>query len=136
VTHLVSRLSTEHATCIGNNYRTVPVLSAVVQAMMNRHDANNNQNMSLDEFIRMYVRGRKGITHSLHCQYACACVCTEVVGITGQVVKLHTYHFTGANVLVCRCLFLQSCVRTFTAFDSNRTGRISLDFGQVRLAGR
>jgi hypothetical protein len=28
-------------------------VTAVVQAMMNRHDANNNQNMSLDEFIRM-----------------------------------------------------------------------------------
>ncbi len=28
------------------------------------------------------------------------------------------------------CLFLQSCVRTFTAFDQQRTGRITLDFNQ------
>ncbi len=28
------------------------------------------------------------------------------------------------------CLFLQSCVRTFTAFDPQRTGQIRLDFNQ------
>ncbi|PNW85918.1 hypothetical protein CHLRE_03g200050v5 [Chlamydomonas reinhardtii] len=28
------------------------------------------------------------------------------------------------------CLFLQSCVRTFTAFDQQRTGKITLDFNQ------
>lgn len=58
----------------------------VVQAMMNRHDPDNNNQMSLDEFIRM-------------------------------------------------CLFLQSCVRTFSAFDAQRTGRITLDFGQVSRLG-
>eukprot|EP00967_Tisochrysis_lutea_P031327 scaffold36898_cov21-Tisochrysis_lutea.AAC.2 len=38
------------------------------------------------------------------------------------------------SLLCClcdRCLFLQSCVRTFSAFDAQRTGRITLDFGQV-----
>uniref|UniRef100_A0A7S0X1H2 EF-hand domain-containing protein n=1 Tax=Chlamydomonas leiostraca TaxID=1034604 RepID=A0A7S0X1H2_9CHLO len=57
----------------------------VVQAMMSRHDPDNNNQMSLDEFIRM-------------------------------------------------CLFLQSCVRTFSAFDAQRTGRITLDFGQFVYA--
>ncbi len=28
------------------------------------------------------------------------------------------------------CLFLQSCVRTFTAFDAQRTGRVVMDFNQ------
>lgn len=32
------------------------------------------------------------------------------------------------------CLFLQSCVRTFTAFDPQRTGRVTLDFGQFVYA--
>lgn len=34
-----------------------------------------------------------------------------------------------------RCLFLQSCVRTFTAFDPSHSGRITIDFGQVRAVG-
>lgn len=29
------------------------IVSTVVQAMVNRHDVNNTQTMSLDEFIRM-----------------------------------------------------------------------------------
>ncbi|KAL6765832.1 hypothetical protein V8C86DRAFT_2450115, partial [Haematococcus lacustris] len=32
------------------------------------------------------------------------------------------------------CLFLQSCARTFTAFDPNKTGRVTLDFGQFVYA--
>mmetsp|Transcript_22569 Transcript_22569/g.62344 ORF Transcript_22569/g.62344 Transcript_22569/m.62344 type:complete len:219 (-) Transcript_22569:946-1602(-) len=57
----------------------------VVQAMMHRHDPDNDTHMKLDDFIRM-------------------------------------------------CLFLQSCVRTFSAFDAQRTGRITLDFGQFAYA--
>ncbi|KAF5834194.1 hypothetical protein DUNSADRAFT_9224 [Dunaliella salina] len=57
----------------------------VVQAMMHRHDPDNDTHMKLDDFIRM-------------------------------------------------CLFLQSCVRTFGAFDAQRTGRITLDFGQFVYA--
>uniref|UniRef100_A0A7R9V5W6 EF-hand domain-containing protein n=1 Tax=Chlamydomonas euryale TaxID=1486919 RepID=A0A7R9V5W6_9CHLO len=33
------------------------------------------------------------------------------------------------------CLFLQSCVRTFSAFDAQRAGRITLDFNQFVYAG-
>jgi len=42
---------------------------------------------------------------------------------------MHTHMHTRMHAY--RCLFLQSCVRTFGAFDAQRSGRISLDFGQV-----
>ncbi|KAG1662375.1 hypothetical protein FOA52_006637 [Chlamydomonas sp. UWO 241] len=58
----------------------------VVQAMFKRHDPNNTNTLSLDEYIRL-------------------------------------------------CLFLQSCVRTFGAFDTGRSGRITLDFNQFVYAG-
>lgn len=57
----------------------------VVQAMFKKHDPNNSNTLSLDEFIRL-------------------------------------------------CLFLQSCVRTFGAFDAQRTGRVTLDFNQFVYA--
>ena len=53
--------------------------------------------------------------------------------VIAAIVKRHDHQNTQQMKLdeyIRMCLFLQSCVRAFGAFDTQRTGKVTLDFNQ------
>lgn len=117
-----------------------------VDRMVKAFDANGSRTLSVQEFCKLHEfitsvtgsfnyfdqskrgLGRDGLTQALkHAGFALD------PPVMAAMVKRHDPNNDGLMQLaeyIRMCLFLQSCVRTFGAFDSQRTGRITLDFNQ------
>lgn len=122
-----------------------------VDAMIRAFDQKNTRSLNMQEFGKLHeflmsVTASFSFYDSDHNKMLESQEVTAALKQAGFTmdppvlqVMMKKYDLSNKGVLkldeyIRMCLFLQSCVRTFGAFDSTKTGKITLDFNQFVYA--